>query len=51
MKILSPVTESTHTTHIDDLMTGHNYLDFLQNGLLEQLEDAPLATDSYALSA
>jgi hypothetical protein len=27
-----------------DCMTGHNYLDFLQNGLPEQLEDAPLAT-------
>jgi hypothetical protein len=28
---------------LDDLMTGHNYLDFLQNGLPE-LEDVPLAT-------
>jgi hypothetical protein len=25
-------------------MTGHNYLDFLQKGLPEQLEDVPLAT-------
>jgi pullulanase/glycogen debranching enzyme len=25
-------------------MTGYNYLDFLQNGLPEQLEDVPLAT-------
>jgi hypothetical protein len=28
---------------LDDHMTGHNYLDFLQNGLPEQLEHAPLA--------
>jgi hypothetical protein len=27
----------------DDRMTGHNYIDFLQNGLAE-LEDVPLAT-------
>jgi hypothetical protein len=27
----------------DDSMTGHNYLDFLQSGLPEQLEDVPLA--------
>jgi hypothetical protein len=25
-------------------MTGHNYLDFLQNGLPEQLQNVPLAT-------
>jgi hypothetical protein len=29
---------------LDDIMTGHNYLDFLQNGLPVQLEDVPLAT-------
>jgi hypothetical protein len=29
---------------LDVHMTGQNYLDFLQNGLLEQLEDVPLAT-------
>jgi hypothetical protein len=29
---------------LDDRMTGHNYLDFLQNGLPEELEDVPLAT-------
>jgi hypothetical protein len=29
---------------LDDHMTGHNYLDFLQNGLPEQLQDVPLAT-------
>ena len=29
---------------LDDLMTGKNYLDFLQNGLPEQLDDVPLAT-------
>jgi hypothetical protein len=29
---------------LDDRMTGHNYLDFLQNGLPEQLEDVPLVT-------
>jgi hypothetical protein len=29
---------------LDDLVTGKNYLDFLQNGLPEQLEDVPLAT-------
>jgi hypothetical protein len=29
---------------LDDLMTGHNYLDFLQNGLPEKLEDVPLVT-------
>jgi hypothetical protein len=28
---------------LDDHMTGHNYLDFLQNGLPE-IEDIPLAT-------
>jgi hypothetical protein len=28
----------------DDLMTGHNYLDYLQNGLPEQPEDAALST-------
>jgi hypothetical protein len=29
---------------LDHHMTGHNYLDFLQNGLPEELEDVPLAT-------
>ena len=29
---------------LDDLMTGQNYLDFLQNALQKQLEDVPLAT-------
>jgi hypothetical protein len=29
---------------LDDRMTGHNYLNSLQNGLPEQLEDVPLAT-------
>jgi hypothetical protein len=29
---------------LDDHMRGHNYLDFLKNGLPEQLEDFPLAT-------
>ena len=29
---------------LDDRMTGQNYLDFLQNELPKQLEDAPLAT-------
>lgn len=29
---------------LDDCMTGHNYRDFLQNGLPEQLEDVRLAT-------
>jgi hypothetical protein len=29
---------------LDDCMTGHNYLHFLQNELPEQLEDVPLAT-------
>jgi hypothetical protein len=29
---------------LDDRMTGHIYLDFLQNGLPEKLEDVPLAT-------
>jgi hypothetical protein len=29
---------------LEDHMTGHNYLGFLQNGLTEQLEDVPLAT-------
>jgi len=29
---------------LDDLMTGQNYLDFLQNELPKQLEDVPLAT-------
>jgi hypothetical protein len=28
---------------LDDRMTGHNYLDFLQNGLPEQLVYVPLA--------
>ncbi|GFG33842.1 hypothetical protein Cfor_12803, partial [Coptotermes formosanus] len=28
---------------LDDRMTGQKYLDFLQNGLSEQLEDFPLA--------
>jgi hypothetical protein len=28
---------------LDDLMMRHNYLDFLQHGLPEQLEDVPLA--------
>jgi hypothetical protein len=29
---------------LDDRMTGHNYLHFLQDGLPEQLEDVPLAS-------
>jgi len=29
---------------LDDHMTGQNYLDFLQNDLLKQLGDVPLAT-------
>jgi len=29
---------------LDDLMTGQNYLGFLQNKLPKQLEDVPLAT-------
>jgi hypothetical protein len=29
---------------LDNHMTGHNYLDFLPNGLPEQLEDVSLAT-------
>jgi hypothetical protein len=29
---------------LDDHMTGHNYTDLLQNGLPEQLQDGPLAT-------
>ena len=29
---------------LDDRMTGHNYLDFLQNELPQQLGDVPLAT-------
>jgi hypothetical protein len=29
---------------LEDPMTRQNYLDFLQNGLPEQLEDVPLAT-------
>jgi len=29
---------------LDDGITGQNYLDFLSNGLAEQLEDVPLAT-------
>ena len=29
---------------LDKHITGQNYLDFLQNGLPEQLEDVPLAT-------
>jgi hypothetical protein len=28
----------------EDRMTGHSYLDFLQNGLPEELEDVPLST-------
>ena len=32
------------STVLDYRMTGQNCLDFLQNGLPEQLEDAPLAT-------
>jgi hypothetical protein len=28
----------------DNHMTGHNYLDFQQNGVTEQLVDVPLAT-------
>jgi hypothetical protein len=27
---------------LDDRMTGHNYLDFLQNGLPEEIDDVPL---------
>jgi hypothetical protein len=30
--------------NLDNRTTGFNFLDFLQNGLLEQLEDVPLAT-------
>jgi hypothetical protein len=29
---------------LDDRMTGHNYLDFLQNGLPEKLENIPLVS-------
>jgi hypothetical protein len=29
---------------LDDCVTGPNYLDFVQNGLPDQLEDIPLAT-------
>jgi len=29
---------------LDKRITGQNYLDFLQNGLPEQLEDVPLDT-------
>jgi hypothetical protein len=29
---------------LDYYMTGHNYLDFLQNGLPEKLEDFSLVT-------
>jgi hypothetical protein len=29
---------------LDDHMSGHNHLDFLQNGLPGQLQDFPLAT-------
>jgi len=29
---------------LDECMTGQDYLDFLQNGLPEQLEDVPLDT-------
>jgi hypothetical protein len=37
---------------LDDRMTGNNYLNFLQNGLPEQLEDVPFGyTDCYVLSA
>jgi len=31
---------------LDDLVTGNNYLDFLQNGLPEKLENVRLATQS-----
>jgi hypothetical protein len=31
------------TVILDDHMTGHKHLDFLQNGLPEQPEDVPLA--------
>jgi hypothetical protein len=34
---------STGPVILDDHMTGYNYLDFLQNGLPEHLEDVPLA--------
>jgi hypothetical protein len=30
--------------NLDDRMTGHIYVEFLQNELPEQLEDVPLAT-------
>jgi hypothetical protein len=30
--------------NVDDHMRGHSYLDFLLNGLPEQLGDVPLAT-------
>jgi hypothetical protein len=36
---------------LGDRTTGHNYLDFLQNGLPGQLEDVPLVTHCYVLSA
>jgi hypothetical protein len=32
---------------LDDRMTGHNYLGFLQNGLPEQIENVPLATQGF----
>jgi len=34
-----------------DHVTGQNYLDFLQNGLPERLEDVPLGTRIAVLSA
>jgi hypothetical protein len=34
----------TGTVILDNCMTVHDYLDFLQNGLPEQLEDVPSAT-------
>jgi len=37
---------------LDDLMTGRNYLDFLQNELPKQIEGVPFGyTDCYVLSA
>ena len=32
------------STILDDCLTGQNYLDFLQNGLPERLEDVSLCT-------
>ena len=41
-----------HPVILDDLMTGQDYLDFLQNELPKQLEDVPFGyTDCYVLSA